>query len=140
MKYQFVDGRYILRINRGENVHEAVVKFCTKQGIDNATLQAIGAIDQIRCGYYHLSDKTYEFKMYNELYEVVSYLGNVMRKDDGLFVHAHGSFGDETGALFGGHVDEMRVGVVLEVILTPLSSSIARVYDEETGLYLMDLQ
>ena len=139
MKFKKVDERYILKIEKGELVHEAITQFCNEHDIKNAALQGIGAVEWVRCGYYDLPNKDYLFREYDEIVEVTSYLGNMMQKGNGLFVHAHGTFSNLKNEVFGGHVDEMRVGVVLEVILTPLSSTIARTFDDDIGLYLMDL-
>ncbi len=140
MQYQQVDGAYILRIDKGELVHATLNEFCTQHQITNALVSAIGAVEFVRCGIYDLPERTYQFKEYNQMVEVVAYQGNIMQKEAGLFVHAHSTFSDYDNNVFGGHVDEMRVGVVLEVTLTPLSSKIERHFDEATGLYLMDLQ
>lgn len=139
MQYRKLENQYIVQLSQGELVHESVAKFCTEQNIVNAWVSALGAVDFVRCGYYDAVAREYVFTEYEDLYEVVSYNGNVMHKGDGLFVHAHASFSDTSNALFGGHVDEMRVGLVLEVLLTPLPSRIDRTFDETTGLHLMDL-
>ena len=71
--------------------------------------------------------------------EVVSYLGNVMQKDGQPYVHVHGNFSNQSNQIFGGHVDTLRVGLVLEVVITPLLSEVERLPDAATGLSLMDL-
>lgn len=139
MKFKKVENQYILKIEKGELVHASIHEFCNEHEIANASLAGIGAVEWVRCGYYDLPKKEYLFKEYDEIVEVASYLGNVMVKEGSLFVHAHGTFSNRNNEVFGGHVDEMRVGVVLEVILTPLSSKIERTYDEEIGLYLMNI-
>ena len=139
MKFQKVDERYVLKIEKGELVHASIHEFCNQHEITNAVIEGIGAVEWVRCGYYDLPTKEYLFKEYDEIVEVTSYLGNVMKKEDSIFVHAHGNFSNTENQVFGGHVDEMRVGVVIEVILTPLASTIKRTFDEKIGLYLMDI-
>jgi predicted DNA-binding protein with PD1-like motif len=139
MKWKSVDNKFILKVEKGELVHHSLVQFCKDQGIKNASITGIGAVQHIKCGYYDLANKTYLFKECHDIVEVASYQGNIMIKEDDLFVHAHGTFSDPDNQVFGGHVDEMTVGVVMEIILTPLSSTIERTYDEAIGLYLMDI-
>ena len=139
MQYRTVGDKYIIQVAQGELVHATLHQFCTEQGIANAWVSALGAIDFVRCGYYDRDAREYRFTEYEAVYEVTSYTGNIMRKGTGLFVHAHATFSDTENTLFGGHVDEMRVGLVLEVCLTPLPSKIIRTFDDATGLYLMDL-
>lgn len=139
MKHKQVDDRFILKIEQGEKVHQALTQFCDDHNIQNAIISGIGAASQVTCGYYDLQQREYRFKEYVDLVEVVSYQGNIMIKEGSLFVHAHGTFSDTDNQVFGGHVEEMTVGVVMEIILTPLGSSITRTFDENTGLYLMNI-
>lgn len=140
MQFVKADTTYIMRINTDEDVVQVVTEFCSAHTIKNATFTGIGAIKRLTCGYYELSEKKYYFKDYEGLFEVVSLTGNVMLKDEKPFVHVHGVFTGTDNMAFGGHIVEMRVGVVLEVVLTPLSSEISRSLDECIGLYLMDIK
>ena len=137
MKYTKTDDRYIIKIERGEDVLATLTSFCEQEGIKNALLTGIGAVEWVSCGYYELSTKKYHFTEYNEIVEVVSMTGNVALKEGKPFLHLHAVFTGTKNKAFGGHVQEMRVGVVLEAVLTPLSSSIVRELDEDIGLFLM---
>ncbi len=139
MRFTQTDNRYILKIERGEVVVETITKFCQKQSIRNAIFSGIGAVDKLTCGYYSLEEKQYYFTDYNEMIEVVSLTGNVTLKEDNPFVHVHGVFTNTKNQAFGGHIVEMQVGVVLEVILESLKTNIQRVADDCIGLALMDL-
>jgi uncharacterized protein len=129
----------IIKVERGEDVVKTITAFCTKEGIANAYFTGIGAVDTLKCGYYNLEEKTYYFTDYAQPLEVVSLTGNVMLKDGAPFLHVHGVFTDTENKAFGGHIVEMRVHVVLEVMLTPLESKIERALDDCIGLALMKL-
>ncbi len=131
---------YIIRIDKSEEVVKTLTEFCASQDIKNAMFTGIGAVEHLTCGYYALHEKKYYFKEYDELIEVVSLTGNVMQKDGAPTIHVHGVFTDTTNTAFGGHIVEMRVGVVLEVMLTPLASTISRTHDDCIGLYLLDIK
>lgn len=137
MQFTKAEHTYILKIEKGEEVIKSLTDFCTREHIENAHFSAIGAVEWISCGYYSLATEQYHFKQYDELCEVLNATGNVMLKDGVPFVHMHATFSDESNQAFGGHIEEMRVGVVLEVMLTVLPTQIARVHDESIGLYLM---
>jgi predicted DNA-binding protein with PD1-like motif len=139
MQHTKADTTYIIRIDKGGDVVKTITNFCKEEGIENAYFTGIGAVGTLTCGYYNLEEKKYYFKEYAEPLEVVSLTGNVMLKDGVPFVHAHGVFTDIGNKAFGGHVVEMRVHVVLEVILTPLQSRIGRVLDDCIGLSLMKM-
>ncbi len=131
---------HIIRVDKGEEVVKSLTEFCATTDIKNATFTGIGAVEWLKCGYYALHEKKYYFKEYDELIEVVSLTGNVMQKDGAPTIHVHGVFTNSTNAAFGGHIVEMRVGVVLEVMLTPLASTISRTHDDCIGLYLLDIK
>ena len=130
------DELVILR--KGELVIENLTRHCKDKGIQNAVLAGLGAVSYIKCGYYDLGNREYHFKEYNGLFEVVSVSGNVILKDGQPFVHMHALFTNENNHAFGGHIEEMKVGVTLEVHVQKFENTLRREYDEgETGLYLV---
>lgn len=139
MKHTKTNTTIIIRIDKGEDVVKSITEFCTREGIVNAYFTGIGAVGELKCGYYNLEEKKYYFIDYAQPLEVVSLNGNVMLRDGAPFVHVHGVFTDIENKAFGGHIVEMRVHVVLEVMLTPLQSTIERVLDECIGLALMKI-
>lgn len=128
----------LIKLSRGEDVLATLSTYFATAGIQNASFTGIGAVNELRCGYYDLEKREYFFKDYEGMYEVVSLSGNVILKDAKPFIHLHAVFTDEQNHAFGGHVDAMRVGVTLEIVLTVFSTSLSRAYDEETGLFLID--
>lgn len=139
MRYTKTDNTYIIRIDKGEEVVTTLTNFCTENNIRNAYFSGIGAVEWLKCGYYSVSEKQYHATEYHELVEVVSLTGNVMLKEGVPFIHTHGVFTNTKNEAFGGHIFEMRVGAVLELVLTPLQTVISRAHDTITGLYLMDI-
>lgn len=137
MQHQKTHSGYLLIIDRGEEVITSITEFCKTKDIKNAHLSAIGAVDRLSCGYYALDEKRYYFKRYDQMLEVVSATGNVILKDAEPFVHLHAIFTDTENKAFGGHVEEMRVGVTLEVILTILDSQLSRELHPTIGLALI---
>jgi hypothetical protein len=127
----------ILVIESGEKVIETIETFCTENAIFNAEISGLGAVDEISCGYYDLQKRVYDFNKYEGLFEVVNIAGNVMRKEAGIFVHMHATFTDEQNNAFGGHVQEMRVGVTLELVLRIFKTNLKREFDDKTGLFLI---
>lgn len=134
-----IPSGFIIKIERGEKVMDQLTAFCAANNITSGSLQGIGAVEWISCGYYDLEKRVYNFIQYEELVEVVNFSGNVALKEGVPFVHAHAVFSRADNSTFGGHVEEMRVGVVLEVHLVTEPVVVIRKFDEDTGLYLMDL-
>ena len=138
MQHKKTSNTYIIKIEQGEPVVQTLTEFCKTEGINNASLTGIGAVRDVSCGYYALEEKKYYFTDYPDVVEVVSMTGNVTLKDGVPFLHVHAVFTDTKNEAFGGHVQEMTVGVVLEVVLTVYETDIARELDEEIGLFLMN--
>lgn len=139
MRHQKIDDKYVIRIDKGEKVMAALTNWCKEQGVRSGFFSGIGAVEHASCGYYNLEEKKYYFTTYNQPLEVISMIGNVAIKDGEPFLHVHAVFSDTENNAFGGHVEEMTVGVVLEVSLEPLSKEVVREHDECIGLYLMDV-
>lgn len=138
MKYEQINEKFLLNIEKGEEVIQTVVAFCEDKKITNALVSGIGAVKDLSCGYYNLEEKKYYFTHYQELVEAVSLSGNVMQKEGKLFLHLHGVFTDTENKAFGGHVEKMASGIVLEVVIEPLFSSIERLRNDEIGLFLLN--
>ena len=119
----------------------SLIEFCEKRGIKGGVFTAIGAVKNTEIGYYNLEKREYFFKEVPEEREVASMTGNIAEAEGKLVIHAHAvlSAMDDTLSCIGAHIKEAEVAVTLEVFLTPLSVPLARVYDEETGLKLLQL-
>jgi predicted DNA-binding protein with PD1-like motif len=69
----------------------------------------------------------------------VSITGNISYFEEKVFIHAHGSFGRNDFSTLSGHVTDLTVGATLEIFLTDLDVTIERVYDEDSGLKLLNI-
>ena len=72
MKFTKADNTYVVKLERGDEVMKSLTDFAQTEGINNATLTGIGAVDRVSCGYYELPTKQYHFTQYDEMVEVVS--------------------------------------------------------------------
>lgn len=131
------DDTELIVFKKGQFVVEQITRHCKDKGIMNASFTGLGAVDYIECGYYNLAQQNYAFTTYDALCEVVSMTGNVMLRDEQPFVHLHAVFTDTKNNAFGGHVQEMRVGATLEVVMHTYPTKKERRHDPETGLHLI---
>lgn len=141
MRERDVEFGFVLKLEKGEEVISSIASFCDKRGIHGAIFTAIGAVDNFQVGYYDSGRREYFFRHESDEYEVASMNGNVALVDGKPFVHAHAVLAkcDATGAVLGGHVQEARVAITLEVFLTSLPTPLVREMDESIGLKLMSL-
>lgn len=138
MQYQKACEKYVVSIEKGEDVGSTLIAFCLEQGIQNASVSGIGAVQGLSCGYYALEEKQYHFTSYPDLLEAVSLTGNIMQKEGKPFLHLHGVFTDSSNTAFGGHIEKMTSGIVIEMIIEPLQSNIQRELNDDIGLFLLN--
>jgi predicted DNA-binding protein with PD1-like motif len=128
----------LIRFNKGEEIISSLQAYCEQKSIYAASFQALGAAKQLTLSYYNLSDKRYEDHDIDEEVEILSILGNVATMDKKIIIHAHGVFGKRDLQTIGGHIKKLVVSATCEVSLIPLSGTLIRAFDEETGLNLLD--
>ena len=135
---------YILRLDPGEELRGEVEKFCKKQGVVAAWMNALGSCKELELAYYNLEKKEYETKNFLEDLEIATIVGNIAIKDGNPFVHIHGTFSNSEMSVIGGHINRCVVSATCEVSIWPMGATspegtrrVGRKYDEFTGLYLL---
>lgn len=129
---------YIVRLIHGEDLIPTIQKFCEENAVTSSSFQAIGAIENATLGFYHLDKKEYSWKEISTAHEIVSLTGNVAMVDGRPFIHAHTVLSNSEFQTIGGHLKNATVGATCEIFLTVFSTTIERIYDEETGLKLLN--
>ena len=128
----------LLVLKRGDELHARLQEFARKHELKGAWVQGLGGSGTMTLGYYNLAEREYEWREYSDNLEILSLQGNLAWVDDEPFWHIHGSFGGRDFASVGGHVKEMVVGLTCELLITPLDAVITRMFDDETGLELLN--
>ena len=136
MEYRKFDKTYIVRIDRGEDILEQVRELALKEGIRLASVQALGAVNEFTVGVFRPGEKRYDANVFQGDYEIVSLTGTINTMDGGFYTHLHMSAGDETGHVFGGHLNRAVVSAVCEMVATEIPGSVDRAFNEEVGLNL----
>lgn len=117
------DGRvFVLRLEEGEVLHEAVEAFCREKGIVNATVTAVGGVD---AGSKFVSGPTMpiEGKIVPIIHTVdapseLTGTGTIFPDEDGNpIMHMHGSVGREGRSSTGCFRKRMVVWLVMEVVI-----------------------
>lgn len=134
------NGKYILVLDKGDEVMESIISFAKKENIKSAAFNGIGATKPTAIGYFDLDKKEYEFAEIKEGVELLNIHGNITKKDDEYIVHAHVVLGDKNKNAIGGHLKKAVVSVTLELFIQTFESDIKRKKDEFTGLSLIELE
>ncbi|MFA6250854.1 MAG: DUF296 domain-containing protein [Candidatus Shapirobacteria bacterium] len=140
MQYKKIDKEIIVKVIKGEKIVEAIKEVCRKEEIVNGWIEGIGALDWAEIAHYNVANKKYSSFVLEEALEMVSLIGNVFLGEEGeIIVHTHAAVSRPDGEMRGGHLAEARIGGAGEIKITPLTSRIAKKYDEETGLKLIQI-
>ena len=139
MKFSKNQSGYIVRLEKGERFISTLTQFFLEQNLNSGTLQAIGAVESAELGFYHLDRKEYAWKKFDSLMEIVSLTGNIALVENKPFLHVHCVLSNENFETIGGHLKEAVIGATCEIFVTQNEIEIKRLYDDETGLKLLDL-
>lgn len=128
---------YMGRLPHGGDLLEELTKICEDRNIQSGRVEAIGAVQKARIGYYDQKKWEYQFNTLDQAMEILKLSGNISLKDRSPMVHAHITLADDQGRAFGGHLAPGTIIFACECIIEAFDSpAFNRVYDEETGLPL----
>ena len=129
---------YALVFETGDDVMPLLLAFAREHHLEASHFSAIGAFQRLTLGYFDWQKKDYERIPIDEQVEVVSLLGDIARKGTEPQVHAHAVVAKRDGTAHGGHLLEATVRPTLEVILVESPAHLARRFDPQSGLALID--
>lgn len=138
-KYQ-LKNIYMGRLPHDADLIKELTKIIKEKEIEAGKITVIGAVKQGRISFYDQDKQQYLEKTVGgeatEL-EIVNCTGNISLKDGEPIVHAHISFGDEQGKIFGGHLAEGTIIFAGEYVIEEFAGEpLKRGKDEVTGLPL----
>ena len=134
MQYKQVDKDYFIYIEKNKKVMDTLIRFCKDQAITNVKISGIGAVKQSEIGAYDTVVKEYIRKQFPDVWELVSYEGNVTLKDGDPFVHGHVVLSNHDMKTIGGRLFEMTVAAVGEFFLRKFDNDAYREINEDVGL------
>ncbi|MFR9801252.1 PPC domain-containing DNA-binding protein [Pseudonocardia sp. RS010] len=137
-----VDGlrTFAVVMDKGDEAAAELVAFARREGIDGASLTAVGACREATLGYFDPEQMDYQDIPVTEQAEVLSLVGDIARHGDEPAVHAHAVLGLRGGSTVGGHLQRAVVWPTLEVVVTESPAHLRKQVDEETGLALIRLE
>jgi uncharacterized protein len=100
-------------LEQGEDLLDGLNRAVADLGLEAATLQVIGALEQARLGYFDPEAKEYVPIEAGHV-EISAGLGNVSLRDGRPFVHLHLVVSDRDGTSLGGHALEGCRAYVVE--------------------------
>ena len=124
--HDFGDGRYVLRLDPGDEVIGSLTSFAQETGIEAGHVTGIGAVDRIVLGFLDPEVNDYVRRTFEEPMEVAQLTASISMEGERPVVHAHAVVAPRELLCYGGHVHEARVGVVLELYVQRLPGRLDR--------------
>ena len=139
MEYRRIDDVYVVRLDVGDEIVKSLTTLCDNENIRSATVQGLGAVNDVSVGYYSLEKKQYLTKVFNQQFEMIALNGNITHKDGKPYLHLHIALSDENYSVFGGHLNSAVVSITAEIYVTALNGEVNRRVNPETNLNIFDI-
>jgi len=88
---------FIGRLSHGGDLLEEITDVCRKENIQLGRIEALGAVQRARLGFYDQQMHEYQFFVLDQPLEITELVGDVSLKDGNPFVHAHITLADKKG-------------------------------------------
>ena len=136
MEYRRFGNTIVARIDRGEEILAALQEIAEAEGIQLASISALGATNDFTVGVYNVDEKQCHANDFKGNFEIVSLTGTIDTMGGDFYCHLHMSAGDDQGRVFGGHLNRAVISATCEMVVTLLPGTVDRVRSEDIGLNL----
>lgn len=125
------------RLSHGADLLEELTGICLREGIRLGRIEALGAVQKARLGFYDQKTHNYRTVALDRPLEITKLIGNISLKQGKPMVHAHITLADKDGSTYGGHLMPGTVVFACEFLLQVFEGPpFNRELDEDTGLPL----
>lgn len=139
MNFKKFGSKYVIRIDKGEEIIQCLGKFCKETGTRLASVSGIGASDKIVLGIFESSTKMYHKKEFKGDYEITSLTGNISTLEAAPLVHIHINLSGLDCLTVGGHLHSALISVTCEIIVDVLEGDASRIFHKETGANILNM-
>ncbi|MBZ4687649.1 MAG: uncharacterized protein PWQ96_41 [Clostridia bacterium] len=136
MKSKKIASKWIVRIDKGEEVVETLKNFCKEKGIKLGSISGIGATNKVVIGLFNTGEKKYYKKELTGDFEITNLSGNISTMNGEVYLHIHINLSDSEFTTFGGHLNSSVISGTCEIIIEEIDGEIEREFNEEVGLNL----
>ncbi len=128
------DRLLMVRADKGEEVTEILRRVARERKIASAAITGLGALDRVRMAYFDAVEKQYLPRDFPEVFELISFTGNLGWFEGEPFLHAHVVISDREFRCFAGHLLSARVAVTVELMLRVGERTLHRAMNPEIGV------
>lgn len=129
--------KYVIRIDKGEEVVESLNKFIKEKDVKSGSITGIGAAGLIEAGLFNTKTKIYDSKTFEGDYEITNFSGNITTMNGKHYLHLHITFADKELRAYGGHLNKAVISGACEIVVDEIDATIERKLDEEIKLNIL---
>ncbi len=137
MEYRRFGDKYVVRLNKGEEILESLKKLCKDENIKLGRVTGIGATNKATVGLFNVETKEYHSTELTGDMEITNISGNISQMNGEVYLHLHITVCDEENRAFGGHLNSAVISATCEIIIDVIDGTVDRKFDEESGLNLI---
>ena len=139
MEYRRFNEYCVLRVDRGEEVMESLMKVAEAEHVTLGKIEGLGAADYVKAGLYDVETRSFISRDFNEPLEITSLIGSITESGGKPYLHVHITVADAEQKAYGGHLKEARIGGTAEIIITVMDGYTGRQDDVfgNTGLQVL---
>ena len=130
--------KYLIRIDKGEEIVETLKKFCEENQIKLGTITGLGATNDAEIGLYDVKIKKYYGKAMKGNFEIAPLYGNTTTMAGEIYLHLHANLGNKKGQAFAGHLTKAVVSATFEGVIEIIEGKVDRKLDSQIGLNLLE--
>lgn len=136
MEFKKFGNRYMVRMDKGEEIVETLKQFCKDNKITLGWVNGIGAVNKARIGLFKTDEKQYYSEELNGYYEITSLFGNISTMNGEVYLHLHINLSDEEYKTHGGHLNSAVISATGEIMIDAIDGMVDREFNDEVGLNL----
>ena len=131
MEYKRYDDKIVLRLDKGDEITESVIKVAEKENIGAGSVSGIGATDDFTVGVFDINKSDYEKYSYCGNHEITALIGNITTMHNKPYVHLHLTAAGKSGKTVGGHLIKAIISLTAEIVISVIPAVIDRKRNEE---------
>jgi len=135
---KITDG-FVVKLDKGEQLVDSLIKFARQEKVDSGSVTGIGAVTNVTLGYFDREQKKYLEKKFEEVYELVSLVGSIATINYQPILHLHIIISDRNYKVYAGHLFSAEVAVTAEMFVRAYPERLLRKKDPQFRLNLLDL-
>jgi len=136
MEFRKFRDKYVLRMEKGEEIVSTLKNFCEENKIELAKVSGIGAVNKAVIGLFETTNKEYYSKELLGDHEITSLSGNISTMNGEVYLHLHINLADKEYNTKGGHLNSAVISATGEFIIKTIDGKVDREFNEEIGLNL----